>query len=140
MGRTISDDEAIEAAWNVQLPSLKLDMPLSDSDGFNRLQVARGDKSYTDMGVWLQLCSLATRYKGHALPLDYAQLAEWLFNNRGKSTIAAEHVNVLIAAGLAFVGTDGLLYLPPVETEFIRHGKMIVGGARGGRPKKKRRR
>lgn len=139
MGRSISEDEAIEAAWNVQLPTLRLDVPLSSNNGFKQLQAERGDKAYADMGVWLQLCSLATSYKGHALPLDYAQLAEWLFASRGKSTIAANHINALIAAELAFVGTDGLLYLPAVEIEYIRHGKMIVGGTRGGRPKKKRR-
>ena len=34
MGRSISEDEAIEAAWNVQLPTLRLDMPLSSNNGF----------------------------------------------------------------------------------------------------------
>lgn len=142
MGRSITEDEAIEAAWNVQLPTLRVDMPLSNSEAFKRLRSERGDKAYADMGVWLQLCSLATSYKGHALPLDYAQLAEWLLGSRGKSTIAANHINALIAAELAFNGTDGLLYLPAVEVEFVRYGKMIVGGSRGGRPrgKKKRRR
>lgn len=140
MGRSITEVEAIEAAWNVQLPTLRLNMPLLSSDEFKRLRNKRGGKAYTDFGIWLQLCSLATSYKGHALPLDYEQLAQWLFNNRGKSTIVADHVNALIAAGLAFTDTDGLLCMPPVETEFIRHGKMIVGGSRGGRPKKKRRR
>lgn len=142
MGRSISEDEAIEAAWNVQLPSLRLDMPLSNSNEFKHLHAQRGDKAYADMGIWLQLCSLATSYKGHALPLDYAQLAEWLFGSQGKSTIVANHVNALVAAGLAFIGTDRSLYLPAVETEYVRHGKMIVGGSRGGRPrgKKKRRR
>ena len=67
MGRSISEDEAIEAAWNVQLPTLRLDMPLSSNNGFKQLQAERGDKAYADMGVWLQLCSLATSYKGHAL-------------------------------------------------------------------------
>ena len=142
MGRSITEDEAIEAAWNVQLPTLRIDMPLSSNDMFKRLRAARGDRAYADTGVWLQLCSLATSYKGHALPLDYGQLAQWLFNNGGKSTIAADHINALIAADLAFIGADGLLYIPAVETEFVRYGKMIVGGARGGRPrgKKKRRR
>lgn len=140
MGRSISDDEAIEAAWNVQLPTLRVDMPLSKDDAFKRLRTERGDRAYADMGVWLQLCSLATSYKGHALPLNYAQLAEWLFGSAAKSTIAANHVNALIKVGLAFDGTDGSLYLPAVETEYIRHGKMIVGGSRGGRPKGKRKR
>lgn len=140
MAHSISEDEAIEAAWDVQLPSLRLDMPLSSSNEFKRLRNERGDKAYTDMGVWLRLCSLATSCKGHALPLNYEQLAQWLFGNAGKSTIAAEHVNALIAAGLAFLGADGSLYMPAVETEFVRYGKMIVGGTRGGRPKKKRRR
>ena len=142
MGRSITEDEAIEAAWNVQLPMLRVDMPLSNNDGFKRLRAERGDKAYADTGVWLQLCSLATSYKGHALPLDYEQLAQWLFNNRGKSTIAAEHIHALMAAGLAFIGTDRLLYIPAVEAEYVRHGKMIVGGSHGGRPrgKKKRRR
>lgn len=142
MGRSITEDEAIEAAWNVQLPTLRLDMPLSKSGAFKRLRAERGDKAYTDMGVWLQLCSVATSFKNHALPLDYGLLAQWLFGNRAKSIIAAGHVNALIAAELAFIGTDGSLYFPAVETEFIRYGKMIVGGTRGGRPrgKKKRRR
>lgn len=140
MGRSISDDEALEAAWDVQLPSLRLDMPLSSSNEIKRLRNERGDKAYTDMGVWLRLCSLATSRKGHALPLDYEQLAQWLFGNVGKSTIAAEHVNALITAGLAFLGTDGSLYMPAVETEFVRYGKMIVGGTRGGRPRGKKKR
>lgn len=142
MVRSISEDEAIEAAWNVQLPSLRLEMPLSSRSEFKRLRNERGDKAYADMGVWLRLCSIATSRRGHALPLDYGQLAQWLFGSVGKSTIAAEHVNALMAADLAFIGADGSLYLPAVETEFIRHGKMIVGGSRGGRPrgKKKRRR
>ena len=140
MTRSISEDEAIEAAWNVQLPSLRLDMPLWSSSEFKRLRNERGDKAYTDMGVWLRLCSLATSYKGHALPLDYEQLAQWLFGNVGKSTIAADHVNALIAAGLAFLGADGSLYLPAVESELVRYGKMIVGGTRGGRPRGKKKR
>ena len=140
MGRSITEVEAIEAAWNVQLPTLRLDMPLLSSDEFKRLRNERGDKAYTDMGIWLQLCSLATSYKGHALPLDYEQLAQWLFNNRGKSTIVADHVNALLAAGFAFTDTDGLLCMPSVEAEFIRYGKMIVGGTRGGRPRRKKRR
>ena len=57
MGRSISEDEAIEAAWNVQLPTLRLDMPLSSNNGFKQLQAERGDKAYADMGVWLQLCA-----------------------------------------------------------------------------------
>lgn len=51
MGRAISDDEAAEAAWNVQLPSLKLDMPLANNDSFKQLRAARGARAYTDMGV-----------------------------------------------------------------------------------------
>lgn len=142
MGRSISEDEAIEAAWNVQLPTLRVDMPLSSDGAFKCLRAERGDKAYADMGVWLQLCSLATSYKGHALPLDYDQLAKWLFGSAGKSTIVADHVNALAAAGLAAPCNDGWLYLPVIEAETVRYGKMIVGGARGGRPrgKKKRRR
>lgn len=139
MGRSITDDDAIKAAWTAQLPSLRLDMPLSSIDAFNQLHVARGDKTYTDMGVWLAMCSLASSTPGHTLPADSELLASKLYGSRGKSTIAVEHVNALIAAGLAFVSDDGLLYLPAIESEFIRHGKMIVGGTRGGRPKKKRR-
>ena len=45
MGRSISEDEAIEAAWNVQLPTLRLDMPLSSNNGFKQLQAERGDKA-----------------------------------------------------------------------------------------------
>ena len=139
MSRTISDDEAVEAAWNVQLPSLKLDMPLTNNGSFKQLHAIRGARAYADMGVWLQLCSVASSYKGHELPLDYGQLAEWLFGNSGKSAIAADHVNALAAAGLAVPCDDDWLYIPAIETESLRHGKMIVGGTRGGRPKKKRR-
>lgn len=140
MGRAISDDEAAEAAWNVQLPSLKLDMPLANNDSFIQLRAARGARAYTDMGVWLQLCSVATSYRGHALPLDYGQLAEWLFDSRGKSTIAADHINALVDAGLVATCDDGSLYIPAIEGESVRYGKMIVGGSRGGRPHKKKRR
>lgn len=142
MGRTISDDEAIEAAWNAQLPSLRIELPLSNTRAFKQLYAARGDKTYADIGVWLAMCSLASSAAGHTLPVDNELLAAKLYGSRGKSTIAAEHVNALIAAELAFVGTDGLLYMPAIESEFVRHGKMIVGGTRGGRPrgKKKRRR
>lgn len=142
MGRLITEAEAIEAAWNVQLPTLRLDMPLSKNGAFKRLRTERGEKAYTDMGVWLQLCSIATSYKGHALPLDYAQLAEWLYGNRAKSTIAAGHISALNAVALVDACDDGWLYLPVIEDESVRYGKMIVGGARGGRPrgKKKRRR
>lgn len=140
MGRTISDDEAAEAAWNVQLPSLKLDMPLANNDSIKQLRAARGARAYADIGVWLQLCSIATSYKGHALPLDYGQIADWLFGNSSKSTIAAGHVNALATAGLAIPCDDGRLYLPVIEAETVRHGKMIVGGSRGGRPQGKRKR
>ena len=139
MGRGITDDDAIKAAWTVQLPSMQLDMPISSSKEFKRLHAARGPKVYADMGVWLGLCSLASRHKGHALPLDYGLLAQWLFDNQGKSTVAAEHVNALIAAGLAFATEDEWLMLPAINAAVVRHGKMIVGGTRGGRPKKKRR-
>ena len=63
-----------------------------------------------------------------------------LFKTQGKSTITADHVNALAAAGLVDACTDGWLYIPAIEIESVRHGKMIVGGTRGGRPKKKRRR
>lgn len=142
MGREITNLEAIEAAWSVQLPSMLLDMPLSSCIEFNRLHAARGSKAYADMGIWLELCSRASQREGHALPLDYGLLAQWLFDSQGKSTVAAEHVNALRAAGLAFVTEDGWLLLPPINAAVVRHGKMIIGGARGGRPrgKKKRRR
>lgn len=139
MGRDITNLEAIKAAWSVQLPSMQLDMPISSSEEFMRLRAARGPKTYADMGVWLGLCSLASRHKGHALPLDYGLLAQWLFDNQGKSTVAAEHINALIAAGLAFATEDEWLMLPAIDAAVVRHGKMIVGGTRGGRPKKKRR-
>lgn len=139
MGRCITNLEAIEAAWSVQLPSMQLDMPLSKIEGFKRLRAARGSNAYADMGVWLELCSLASRHKGHALPLDYGLLAQWLFGSQGKSTVAAEHVNALKAAGLAFATEDKWLLLPAINAAVVRHGKMIVGGTRGGRPKKKRR-
>lgn len=139
MGRCITNLEAIEAAWSVQLPSMQLDMPLSKIEGFKRLRAARGSNAYADMGVWLELCSLASRRKGHALPLDYGLLAQWLFGSQGKSTVAAEHVNALKAAGLAFATEDEWLLLPAINAAVVRHGKMIVGGTRGGRPKKKRR-
>lgn len=142
MGRDITNLEAIEAAWSVQLPSIQLDMPLSSYREFNQLHAARGSKAYADMGVWLELCSRASQREGHALPLDYGLLAQWLFNSQGKSTVAAEHVNALRAAGLAFVTEDGWIVLPIINAAVVRHGKMIVGGARGGRPRggKKRRR
>lgn len=142
MGRDITNLEAIEAAWSVQLPSIQLDMPLSSYKEFNQLHAARGSKAYADMGVWLELCSRASQREGHALPLDYGLLAQWLFNSQGKSTVAAEHVNALRAAGLAFVTEDGWIVLPTINAAVVRHGKMIVGGARGGRPRggKKRRR
>lgn len=140
MGRDITDDEAIKAAWTAQLPSLRLEMPLSSNDAFNRLRTARGDKAYADMGIWLQLISLASSATGHALPANYDQLSQMLFKTQGKSTVAADHVNALDAAGLVDTCADGWLYIPAIEIESIRHGKMIVGGTRGGRPKKKRRR
>lgn len=140
MGRTISDDEAIEAAWDAQLPSLRIKLPIANTNEFRRLYAARGDKTYADIGVWLAMCSLASSAPGHALSADNELLASQLYGSRSKSTIAAEHVNALIAAGLVLMGTDGLLYMPAIESEFVRHGKMIVGGTRGGRPKKKRRR
>ena len=142
MGRDITNLEAIEAAWSVQLPSIQLDMPLSSYKEFNQLHAARGSKAYADMGVWLELCSRSCQREGHALPLDYGLLAQWLFNSQGKSTVAAEHVNALRAAGLAFVTEDGWIVLPTINAAVVRHGKMIVGGARGGRPRggKKRRR
>lgn len=140
MGRGITNLEAIEAAWSVQLPSVQLDMPLSKIEGFKRLRAARGSKAYADMGVWLGLCSLASRHKGHALPLDFDLLAQWLFDKQGKSTVAAEHVNALIAVGLAFVSEDDWLLLPTINAAAVRHGKMIVGGARGGRPRGKKKR
>lgn len=140
MARSISDGEAIEAALNIQLPSLRIEMPLKDNNEFARLRAARSDKAFADMGVWLGLCSLASRYKGHALPLNYGQLAEWLLGSHGKSTVMAEHLNALLTAGLVFIGDDGSLYIPTIETELVRYGKMIVGGARGGRPRGKRKR
>lgn len=140
MGRAISDDEAIEAAWNVQLPSLRIELPITNAHELKQLNAARGDRTYADIGVWLAMCSLASSAPGHSLPADNELLASQLYGSRSKSTIAAEHVNALIAAGLVFIGTDGLLYMPAIESEFVRHGKMIVGGTRGGRPKKKRRR
>lgn len=140
MGRGITDDEAIKATWTVQLPSLRLEMPLSSNDAFNRLRAVRGDKAYADMGIWLQLVSLASSATGHALPVNYDQLSQMLFKTQGKSTITADHVNALAAAGLVDACADGWLYIPAIEIESIRHGKMIVGGTRGGRPKKRRRR
>ena len=140
MGRAISDDEAIEAAWNVQLPSLRIELPITNASELKQLYAARGDRTYADIGVWLAMCSLASSAPGHSLPADNELLASQLYGSRSKSTIAAEHVNALIAAGLVFIGTDGLLSMPAIESEFVRHGKMIVGGTRGGRPKKKRRR
>lgn len=140
MGRGITNLEAIEAAWSVQLPSMQLNMPISNSEEFRRLRAARGPKAYADMGVWLELCSLASRYKGHALPLDYDLLAQWLFDNQGKSTVAAEHVNALLAAGLAFATEDEWLLMPAINAAVVRHGKMIVGGTRGGRPRGKKKR
>lgn len=140
MTRSISDDEAIEAAWDAQLPSLRIELPITNAHELKQLYAARGDRTYADIGVWLAMCSLASSTSGHSLPADNELLALQLYGSRGKSTIAAEHVNALAAAGLVFVGTDGLLYLPAIESEFVRHGKMIVGGTRGGRPKKKRRR
>lgn len=139
MGHYITDDEAIKATWTVQLPSLRLEMPLSGNDAFNRLRAERGDKSYADMGIWLQLCSLASSATGHALPINYDRLAQMLFKTEGKSTVTADHVNALAGAGLVDACDDGWLYIPVIETESVRHGKMIVGGTRGGRPKKKRR-
>lgn len=140
MGRNITDLEAIKAAWSVQLPSIRLDMPLSNSEEFSRLRATRGSKAYADMGVWLELCSLASRQKGHALPLDYDLLAQWLFENQGKSTVAAEHVNALRTAGLAIATEDGWLLLPAINAAVVRHGKMIIGGTRGGRPRGKKNR
>lgn len=140
MGHSITNLEAIKAAWSVQLPSIQLDMPLSNSEEFSRLRAARGSKAYADMGVWLELCSRASQREGHALPLDYDLLAQWLFDTQGKSTVAAEHVNALRTAGLAITTEDGWLLLPAINAAVVRHGKMIVGGTRGGRPKKKRRR
>lgn len=140
MGHDITDDEAIKATWAVQLPSLRLEMPLSSNDAFNRLCAARGNKAYADMGIWLQLCSLASSATGHALPVNFDQLSQMLFNTEGKSTVAADHINALSAAGLVDACDDGWLYIPSIEIESVRHGKMIVGGTRGGRPKKKRRR
>ena len=140
MGHSITNLEAIKAAWSVQLPSIQLDMPLSNSEEFSRLCAARGPKAYADMGVWLELCSRASQREGHALPLDYDLLAQWLFDTQGKSTVAAEHVNALRTAGLAITTEDGWLLLPAINAAVVRHGKMIVGGTRGGRPKKKRRR
>lgn len=140
MGREITNLEAIEAAWAVQLPSMQLKMPLSSIAGFQRLRAARGSKAFTDMGVWLELCSLASQHEGHALPLDYGLLAQWLFGNPAKSTVAAEHVKALRTAGLAFATDDGWLLLPPINAAVVRHGKMIVGGARGGRPRGKKKR
>lgn len=140
MGRVISDDEAIEAAWNVQLPSLRIELPITNAHELKQLYAARGDRTYADIGIWLAMCSLASSAPGHSLPADNELLASQLYGSRSKSAIAAEHVNALIAAGLVFIGTDGLLYMPAIESEFVRHGKMIVGGTRGGRPKKKRRR
>ncbi len=140
MGRSISEEEAIEAAWNVQLPTLRLAMPLSSSDEFKQLHAERGERAYADIGVWLQLCSLASSYKGHALPLDYDMLAEWLYGNHAKSTIAASHINALNSAGLVDACDDGWLYITAVEDEAVRYGKMIVGGSRGGRPRGKRKR
>lgn len=140
MGRNITNLEAIEAAWSVQLPSMQLDMPLSSCKEFNRLHSARGSKAYADMGIWLELCSRASQREGHALPLDYGLLAQWLFGSQGKSTVAAEHVNAPRAAGLAFATEDDWLLLPPINAAAVRHGKMIVGGARGGRPRGKKKR
>ena len=140
MGCMIGDDEAIEAAWNVQLPSLRIELPITNAHELKQLYAARGDRTYADIGVWLAMCSLASSAPGHSLPADNELLASKLYGSRGKSTVAAEHVNALAAAGLVFVGADGLLYLPAIESELVRHGKMIVGGTRGGRPKKKRRR
>lgn len=140
MASEITDGEAIEAAWDVQLPHMRIDLPIGRDDGFERLYAARGDRAYADMGVWLGLCSLASTIKGHVLPLDHAKLAEWLFGTAGKSTVAADHVNALAAAGLVSATEDGWLYLPAIETEMIRHGKQIVGGSRGGRPRGKRKR
>lgn len=140
MGRTISDDEAIEAAWDTQLPSLRIELPITNAHELKQLYAARGDKTYADIGIWLAMCSLASSASGHALSADNELLASQLYGSRGKSTIVAEHVNALVAAGLAFIGVDGLLYIPAIETEFVRHGKMIVGGMRGGRPRKKKRR
>lgn len=140
MGRDITNLEAIKAAWSVQLPSMQLDMPLSSCKEFNQLHAARGSKAYADMGIWLELCSRASQCEGHALPLDYDLLAQWLFDTQGKSTVAAEHVNALRAAGLAFVTEDDWLLLPTINAAVVRHGKMIVGGARGGRPRGKKKR
>lgn len=139
MGRTISDDEAIKAAWNVQLPLMRINLPITTANEFRLLHAARGSRAYADMGVWLALCSLASTARGHALKLDYAMLAKQLYGTHGQSTVAAEHVNALIAAGLATSTEDEWLYLPAVDDAMVRHGKMIVGGTRGGRPKKKRR-
>ncbi|WP_147336089.1 hypothetical protein [Collinsella sp. AF20-14LB] len=74
------------------------------------------------------------------MPLDYGLLAQWLFDKQGKSTVAAEHVNALIAAGLAFATEDEWLMLPAINATVVRHGKMIVGGTRGGRPRGKKKR
>lgn len=140
MGHSITDDEAIKAAWNVQLPLMRINLPITTANEFRCLHAARGSRAYADMGVWLALCSLASTATGHALKLDYAMLAKQLYGTRGQSTVAAEHVNALIAAGLATSTEDEWLYLPAVDDAMVRHGKMIVGGTRGGRPKKKRRR
>lgn len=140
MGRGISDDDAIMAAWTVQLPSLRLDMPLSSNDAFAQLCVTRDDKAYADMGIWLQLCSLASSATGHALPFNFDLISQSLFKTQGKSTVAAEHVNALIAAGLATKSEDEWLYLPAIDDAMIRHGKMIIGGTRGGRPRGKKKR
>lgn len=140
MNRGITDDDAIKAAWNVQLPFMQIGFPISTADEFNRLHAIRGSHAYADMGVWLALCSLASTATGHALRLDFAKLAQQLFGMHTKSSVAAEHINALIAAGLATKGEDEWLYLPAIEDAMIRHGKMIIGGTRGGRPRSKKKR
>lgn len=140
MTRSISDDEAIEAAWDAQLPSLRIELPITNVYELKQLYAARGDRTYADIGVWLAMCSLASSASGHSLSADNELLALQLYGSRGKSTVVAEHVNALVSAGLAFIGIDGLLYIPAIEKELVRHGKMIVGGMRGGRPRKKKRR